>query len=91
MQVRIKNYLVTATDDQFTLNEVSIVKSGKHEGEEKITPLAYYPKLEQLTNKLFQLDLSKSEAQTLDEMLTVIRATRQLVKTAGWTKEDLLN
>lgn len=90
MKTRIGNYVVTGDHGQFTLNKVSIVKEGKREGEESLSVVGYYPKLEQLTDKLFHMEIVRSDADTLAEVLTVVRSTRHLIKTAGWTKEDLV-
>lgn len=89
MQVRLKDYVITGDAHQFTLNKSSIVKEGKREGEENLTVIGHYPKLEQLADKLFHMEITRSEADNLSDILTVVKATRKLIKSAGWTKEDV--
>ncbi|AZU97846.1 hypothetical protein [Vibrio phage LP.2] len=48
------------------------------EGEESLKPLSYHPKLEYLVIKLMEMKIG--DASTLDELLTCIRSTRQLIK-----------
>lgn len=89
MQVKLKDYVITGDAHQFTLNKSSIVKDGKRKGEENLTVIGHYPKLEQLADKLFHLEVTRSESESLSEILTVVKATRKLIKSAGWTKEDV--
>ncbi len=89
MKTRIGDYVITGDYGQFTLNKVSIVKEGKRKGEEALSTIGYYPKLDQLADKLFHMEIARSDAETLSDVLTVVRATRKLIKTAGWTKEDI--
>lgn len=83
MKTKFGNYELTADRHQFILTEIGVTEKGT----EKRTP-TYHPRLEQVMDKLFHLELAKSDAETLRDIEKVVNATRRLVKTAGFTRED---
>ena len=87
MKTQIGSYTLKVDRYQFSLYENVVIKEGDNAGKTREQLIGHWPKLEQLAERLYHLELSKSDASTLDEMLTVMKATRQLIKTAGWTKE----
>lgn len=82
-------YQLSADKYSFTLCELVESKGEKSKGELVERNHTHHPKLEMVFERLNHLELSKSDAQTLQDIEKVFRATRHLVKAAGWTKEDV--
>lgn len=85
-------YRLTTKHHGFDLHQIKKVpekKDGKETGEmvDYESWKGFHPNLQKVADKLFHCELDRSDASTLNEMLTVIGATRQLIKTAGWTNE----
>lgn len=78
MRIKIGEYVITKDKHQFILNKEYTVKEGKEAGETKLTALSYHPKLEQLCERLLEREIG--DVETLSELLTSIRSTRQLIK-----------
>lgn len=89
MKSRIGKYTLTADAYQFSLYEDKVIEKGDNAGNVRRELVGHFPKLEQVANRLFSLEIAKSDAETLSEILKVVGATRQLIKTADWTREDL--
>ncbi len=83
MKVKIKNYVITADKYQFTLSTEFTTEKGNV----YLRPQGYWPRLEQLIERLFYLDLADSDAKTLQEMLDTIQTTKDLIKAAGLTRQ----
>lgn len=88
LETKSGKFLIKSDDNQFILSElkVSEKKESKSFGQEVERNPLYYPKLSQLSDKLFQLEISRSDAETLSDVLTVVRSTRKLIETTGLTK-----
>ncbi len=83
MKVKFGNYILSADKHQFILSAIGKTESGKEKLENY-----YYPRLEQAIDRIFEIELSESDAKTLNDIYTIMMSTRRLVKTAGFTKED---
>jgi len=80
MRIELNDLVITSDKYQYVINKKTIAKSGQNKGEEVLIAQSYHPKLEQLAEKLLEMNVKKSDAQTLNDILTTIRATRQLIK-----------
>lgn len=93
MNVKLDKYIVKNGKqhgfDIYEEKESKVKVDGIETGETKLFEswVGFYPSLQCVADKLFWLGLKDSDARTLEEVLTVVSATRQLIKTAGWTNE----
>ncbi len=85
LETKSGKYLIKSDDNQFVLSELktSTKEGSKSFGEEQECNKLYYPKLSQLSDKLFQLEVSRSDAETLSDILTVVKSTRKLIDASG--------
>lgn len=76
--------------DLHVIKKVAEKKDGKETGDmvDSESWKGFHPNLQKVADKLFHCELERSDAATLEEMLTVMAATRRLIKTAGWTGEE---
>ncbi|AUR97528.1 coil containing protein [Vibrio phage 1.240.O._10N.261.52.F8] len=83
-------YQISSDKYQFILSEIHTVddKESNNYGKEVERNKLFFSKFESLGSHLMELGLKNSDAQTLEDMLVCFRSTRQLLKTAGFTKED---
>ncbi|MDY0929081.1 DUF5405 family protein [Enterobacter sp. CFBP8995] len=69
MQIDIgDNYVLTADQYQYIVQEKKIVKEGKNAGSEYLSLVGYYPKLSQAITGLIHLDVQLSDVQSLQAM-----------------------
>lgn len=61
-------YVVTGSAHDLILNEKKIAKEGKSAGQEVLSRLGYFSKLEHLVRELMHREILESEAQTLTEL-----------------------
>ncbi|AUR90621.1 protein of unknown function CP83 [Vibrio phage 1.148.O._10N.286.54.A10] len=89
-ETKTTKYQISSDKYQFILSELHTVdnKESKNHGEEVERSKLFFSKFESLGSHLMELELKNSDAQTLEDMLVCFRSTRQLLKTAGLTKED---
>ena len=87
IQGKNQKYLIKGDAENLTINPINIVKDGKNKGKETLGTTRNFPRLEQLIDALYHLELTDSDSKTVRDMLTCILATRRLIKTAGFAKE----
>ena len=77
--------------DLYQTKTVNVKSDGVETGETKEVEVwvGFMPTLDKVAYRLFHCELERSDAETLGEVLTVVNGTCKLIKTAGWTKEDL--
>lgn len=83
-----RRYRLHSDSRQWILTEIKTIKEGENAGQEKDGSSRYFSKFEHLCEHLFNLNAGGLNNTTLDEMSKCFHSTRQLLKTAGWTKED---
>lgn len=88
MKTEIGNYIITSDKHQFILSEKITIQKGDNAGQEAVRTIGFYTKLENLADKLFHLEIDKSDAELLSDLMTVVRSTRAMIRSAGWTRED---
>ncbi|EFE1803247.1 hypothetical protein CI296_003651 [Escherichia coli] len=81
MSIRIEvgdKWVITSDQYQFILNEKKVVKSGKNTGEEWLSTIGYYPKINQLISGLIHHHIQNSEIKSLKGMADEIERIGQL-------------
>lgn len=73
LNVEIGNFVVTSkTDHQFEIHEKSVYEKGDKAGQEKLDFVGFYPRIDQVCSKLLDLNVKRSDAKTLQDILDVI-------------------
>ncbi|EAS2002554.1 hypothetical protein A7K78_10970 [Salmonella enterica] len=75
MSIRIEigdKWVITSDQYQFILNEKKVVKTGNKAGEEWLSTIGYYPKINQLISGLIHHHIQHSSITALDAMAAEI-------------------
>ncbi|CAM8355032.1 DUF5405 domain-containing protein [Enterobacter kobei] len=83
------NWVITSDKFQFILNEKKVVKSGKNTGEQCLSTIGYYPKINQLISGLIHHHIQHSEIKSLETMATEIERLGLLCTSAfgNWSEK----
>ncbi|EAA8861495.1 hypothetical protein E0Y77_18630 [Salmonella enterica subsp. enterica serovar Miami] len=75
MSIRIEigdKWVITSDQYQFILNEKKVVKTGNKAGEEWLSTIGYYPKINQLISGLIHHHIQQTSITELDAMAAEI-------------------
>ena len=75
MSIRIEigdKWVITSDQYQFILNEKKVVKTGNKAGEEWLSTIGYYPKINQLISGLIHHHIQQTSITALDAMAAEI-------------------
>ena len=72
MNIDLGNYTITSDAQNFILNEKVVIQKGKRVGETQLVTVGYYGSWEGLSNRMLQVELSKSDATQLSEIADLV-------------------
>ena len=73
------NYQLTHDRIQYILSEETTVKTGKRKGQVIFKPIGFYPKIEQILNKVFDLEISDPDSHSFAELFAAVTDAREFI------------
>ena len=65
---QLRQYVITSDSHPLIISEIKIAKEGKNAGQEVMSTIGYYPKLDQLIKRLITIEVHKDDIQSLQDM-----------------------
>jgi hypothetical protein len=76
---RKRKYQLSQDERQYILYEVNTALSGKHEGEQLFNPLGYYSKIENMLEKVLNLEILDADAKSFKELFKAISEAKTFI------------
>lgn len=81
MRVHVEDDIYLSGDRYgFTIERMTVVKSGKNEGDKQFMAMGHYSQLASAVNGLVKLKLSESTAYTLGQLLRELKEHRERIE-----------
>lgn len=94
MNIKIKDYIITADSYNYILNKKSIAKTttkSQTKGDIIIKPVAFFTNIETLIQRLIELELRRTDVTTLKELVQAYKSIKPEILGYFNTKKEKRN
>lgn len=80
MKIEMGKYSITSDPLCIILNEKKAIKSGENKGKEYISPVGYYPTVEDCMDALIERKIRESQATSFKELLNEVKEISKFIR-----------